>query len=104
LQKQKKIQEWIDKYNAEHHENRISSHYWDQPCFYGLSGAALIEELARFGDCTLLDRMPIPKLFDMTMTMSYTGIDNLFKTLFLDRKNTGDFTTIYELSQKEVSL
>jgi tRNA A37 threonylcarbamoyltransferase TsaD len=45
----------------------------------GYHGAQLIEALAAFGDSSLVDKMPIPKLWDMTLSMSYAGVETWFK-------------------------
>jgi tRNA A37 threonylcarbamoyltransferase TsaD len=48
--------------------------------------------------------MPIPKLFDMTLSMSYAGIETWFRNQFKDKSKATEFTTLYELGFKDLTF
>lgn len=60
--------------------------------------------MAKYGDCSHLDTMPTPKLFDMTLTMSFAGLEQWCKKLLVEKQQKADYLTKYEQAYKSVDL
>lgn len=69
-----------------------------------VTGGPLIETLASFGDVSLLNTCPVPKLFDYTLAMSYSGIETWFKREFYEKANQQDYKTTAERGYSNINL
>jgi tRNA A37 threonylcarbamoyltransferase TsaD len=71
-------------------------------CNKKVTGGPLIEALARYGDSSYLEKVPVSKLFDTNLTMSYAGTETWFKRRLYGRGE--GYKTLQELEQKELSF
>ena len=78
-----------------------TSDIWDL-CNKKVTGGPLIEALARYGDSSLLEKVPVSKLFDTNLTMSYAGTETWFKRRLYGQPE--GYKTLQEIEQKELSF